>query len=182
MRTISLASGIIAIGVIAALPFRRTEKPVDPNAPVGIATGPLGQHLHDQSISSVTQWPERPGFDPSLAWQPQPMRLEANTYAFEMPEMPESYPYDSIEVPMPAPVRERFDAVVHTQKKVSPDHDPAPAVVMPPNVPTEDRFQFTPAAVPAPKANASIHSASVIRHDEASRESSAPRQYIREPH
>lgn len=178
MRPISLAACIIVIGVLAALPFRHSDRAIDPEVPVGIATGPLGKHLHDDPISGVMQWPDRPGFDPSIAWQPQPMRLEAASYEFEMPAMPDSFPHDTIEVPIPAPVRQRYDAVVNMRQA---EPESGPSLVMPPVAKVDDRFVYTPAPSRPSTLNATVHAASVIRSEPADNPMQSPRQYIREP-
>ncbi len=179
MRTITLAVGLIAVGTLAALPFRRIERPLDPDAPTGIATGPLGRQLPNESIDSAIPWPSRPAFEPALTWQPQPMRFEAVPPSFAMPPMPDSYPLDAIELPMPAPVRSRYDAVaslrVPEQVAESNPGLPTSAVAL-----VEDRFVFPPLPTPAtttPYRAAKLQAASVINNETAP----AERQYIREP-
>jgi len=182
MRPISLAACIIVLGVLAALPFRHSDPAIDPDVPVSIATGPLGKHLQDDSISGVMQWPDRPGFNPSIAWQPQPMRLEASSYEFEMPAMPDTFPHDTIEVPIPAPVRQRYDAVVK-MRQTEPQQ--GPGLVMPPVAKVDDRFVYTPSPSPPPPRpstlSATVHAASIIRNEPVDKHMQSPRQYIREP-
>jgi hypothetical protein len=183
MRPINFAVCIIVVGVLAALPFRHTEPAIDLPAPVGIASGPLGKDLGAESISGVMQWPDRPGFDPSIAWQPQPMRLEASSYEWEMPAMPESFPHDSMEVPVPASVRHRYDAVVNMRQA---EPEKVPVLVMPPVSHVEDRFIYKPASprqssIEATSQGASIHAASVSLSESANESTSSQRHYIREP-
>src|SRR5687767_13361131 len=176
MRTMTLAAGIIAVGTLAALPFRRIEVPTDPDAPVSIATGPLARQLHSDSLDSAAPWPKRPGFDSSLAWQPQPMTLDALPPSFELPPMPDQYTLDAIEVPIPAAVRDRFQAAVTTI-------DTAPKeLVMPQVAQIEDRFVYTPLLEPAqpPRGTTKIQAASSISSEPSQPPAPAARQYIRE--
>lgn len=181
MRTLSLVAGVITVGTLAALPFRRTEAVVDPAESVSIATGPLGHQVEDDAMNGVLQWPDRPGFDPSLAWQPRPMMMESSSHTFEMPKMPESFPDESMRVPMPAPVRDRFAAAVPIAAPVSDESGVgANGLLMPPVAQIEDRFIYTPPPEPERSPRVStFQSASVISHDGST--ATADHQYIREP-
>lgn len=194
MRPITFAVCIIVVGVLAALLFRHPDPMIDLPAPVGMASGPLGKDLGAESISGVVQWPDRAGFDPSIAWQPQPMRLQDTSFELEMPAMPENFPHDSIEVPIPAPVRHRYDAVVN-MRQAAPEK--GQVFVMPPVSQIEDRFIYKPASPRQPTLDASIHAtsvqgtsiqgisvqaASVSRSESANEHASSGRHYIREPH
>jgi hypothetical protein len=180
MRTLSVVTGVIAIGTLAALPFRRLEVIADPEETVNIATGPLGHQVEDDAMNGVLQWPDRPGFDPSLAWQPRPMTI-ASSQSLEMPKMPESFPDEAMRVPMPAPVRERFAAAVPIPAPVTDATGVgANGLLMPPVAQIEDRFIYTPPPAPEKSTRKStFQSASVISHDQSS--AVAEHQYIREP-
>lgn len=187
MRTLSLVAGVIAVGTLAALPFRRTEALIEPKEPASIATGPLGHQVEDDAMNGVLQWPDRPGFDPSLAWQPRPMTMDLAPRSYEMPKMPDAFPGDSVQVPVPAPIRERFAAAMPIP---APVEDPtgvgANGLLMPQVAHIEDRFVYTPPPEPTKSLRRpSFQSASVISHDESSPHgdaSSTPAtQYIREP-
>lgn len=209
MRTLSLVAGIIAVGTLAALPFRRTEVVVDPESPATIATGPLGRQVESDAINGVLQWPDRPGFDPSLAWQPKPSTMETPSHAFELPKMPEAYPTDTMQVPMPAPIRNRFRATAPIPDPASTDQYGnersigSNGLLMPQVAHIEDRFVYSPPPRPEPmtRSDAShseasggqvnelgtiprqsaFQSASVIRSDSAINTTPSDRQYIREP-
>ncbi|MGV3484183.1 MAG: hypothetical protein ACO1RT_07185 [Planctomycetaceae bacterium] len=177
MRTMTLAVGIVAVGTLAALPFRRLEVPTDPDAPVSVATGPLARQLQSDSFDNTAPWPHRAGFDSSLAWQPQPMTLDALPPAFELPPMPEQYTLEEIEVPMPAVVRDRFPAAV------APVETAPGGLLMPQVAQIEDRFVYTPlleAESPARPA-ATIQAASAVTTQSSSPAPPVGRQYIREP-
>jgi hypothetical protein len=157
MRTLSLVAGIIAVGTLAALPFRRTEVVVDPESPATIATGPLGRQVESDAINGVLQWPDRPGFDPSLAWQPKPMTMETPSHAFELPKMPEAFPTDAMQMPMPAPIRDRFKAAVPIPDPASTDQFGnqrsigSNGLLMPQVAHIEDRFVYSPPPRPEPR-------------------------------
>jgi hypothetical protein len=176
MRTITLAAGIVALGTLAAIPFRRTEPLHDDKRLPGIATGPLTSELRSDSYEAADPWKNRPGIDTSLAWQPQPMTF-ATAKSFEMPSMPDNYPFDSIDLPVPEPVRSRFPAVAEMR-----DSPGERGLLMPQVAQIEDRFVYTP--TPAPPRNSSVttvQAASVI-NEESKRVAAPPtRQYIREP-
>jgi hypothetical protein len=181
MRTLSLVVGVIAVGTLASLPFRRTEAVILPEDSLGIATGPMGHQVENDAMNGVLQWPDRPGFDPTLAWQPRPMTMEASSPVFEMPKMPESFPEDTMRVAVPRPIQDRFAAAVPIP---APGGDPSEVgsngLLMPPVAQIEDRFVYTPAPAPEPPAGRStFQSASVVSHDASS--SAAEPQYIREP-
>jgi len=178
MRSTSVAACIVAVGVLASLPFRRTEPAIDPDAPVGLASGPLASQFRQESITGVMQWPERPGFDPSLAWQPQPMRFETVAPAIEMPPMPDAFTLESIELPIPEPIRERFNAVSAMR---SSEATKSPGFQLPPEPPIEDNFAYTPNPSRPSFTPGSIQSASVISNERVISDAPAERQYIREP-
>jgi hypothetical protein len=209
MRTLSLVAGIIAVGTLAALPFRRTEVVVDPESPATIATGPLGRQVESDAINGVLQWPDRPGFDPSLAWQPKPSTMETPSHAFELPKMPEAFPTDTMQVPMPAPIRDRFKATAPIPDPASTDQYGnersigSNGLLMPQVAHIEDRFVYSPPPRPEPMMSSdaspieasgsqtnvlgstprhsAFQSASVIRSDSAINTTPSDRQYIREP-
>lgn len=209
MRTLSLVAGIIAVGTLAALPFRRSEVVADPESPATIATGPLGRQVESDAINGVLQWPDRPGFDPSLAWQPKPSTLESPSHAFELPKMPEAFPTDTMQVPMPAPVRDRFKATAPIPDPASTDQYGnersigSNGLLMPQVAQIEDRFVYSPpptsesmgrSGVSLAEASggqadghgstprqSAFQSASVIRSDSAVNTTPSDRQYIREP-
>ena len=100
---------IITAGCLAALPFRREgEQRLDRTT-----SQSQGGGENDSITASSSAWPQYPGFDPSLAWQPVPMTLPERPLAAQ-PPMPDSY-YDlAFELERPEPVRERFGAVAET--------------------------------------------------------------------
>lgn len=177
MRILTLAACIVAVGILAALPFRHNEAALDTNAPVGIATGPLARQMNATALDTAAPWPTRPDFDPSLAWQPQPMTMDITPPSFELPSMPDTYPADTIEVPIPAAVGDRFDAVLKRRQTAAAD-----GLLAPIGAQLEDRFVYTPLLEPAQSSRpAPIQSASMISSEPSREPSSAPRQYIREP-
>jgi len=184
MRIIPAASLMIVVGVLGSLPFRRVDPTIQ--SPIGAATGPLAPTMEEDSVGGVMQWPDRPGFDPSLAWQPQPMKLDARAYTFDMPAMPDAFPIDAVDVPIPSPIRDRYDAVVDMRKPAIEVGDIEPSVVpaLPSSIAIQDRFVYTP---PEPTATSPTVQASPMRPVSTVRvESSADvipgeRQYIREP-
>jgi len=177
MRIVPVAAGLIVVGVIAALPFRRIEPVRNTLVPIGAATGPIRVQGEDESISGVVQWPDRPGFDPSIAWQPQPMKWNTSSPSFEMPDMPPTFPRQSLDVPIPAPLRDRFPAGVFS---AAPTLEVTPVQALPTQISLDDRFVYHPPETSRLSPAVKIQPASAHRADPID-QSPSTRQYIREP-
>lgn len=123
MRPLTAAALVITAGLLAALPFRRPALEAQGLSAPGIATGPRGATLDVASVNQVGQWPEgATNFDPSLAWQPLPIRTPQRLMP-ELPPMPDSYYDAAFELERPDPVRRRFSAAVDYRQ--SPHGDEA---------------------------------------------------------
>lgn len=98
--------------------------------------------------------------------------------------MPEEYPLDAIEVPIPPAIGDRFDAVIHRHQPEQPEQPGG--LAMPQTTQIEDRFDYSPLVEPpqpyrSAKVQSAVHPASVIGNDPPADPSPAGRQYIREP-
>ncbi len=121
MRPTTAVTLLVAAGVLAALPFRRSasDRPVEPDP--GIATGPRSTATASVATGRPAEWSDDGGFDSSLAWQPVPITLPERP-APQLPPMPDSY-YDlAFELEQPDPIRQRFSAAVAHR---SPPAEPA---------------------------------------------------------
>ena len=177
MRSISLALGIIVVGILAALPFRRTPSTFDSNDSAVYSSGSVGGQLRSSLVDEVVQWPDRPGFDPSLAWQPHPMTLDGSPRKIEMPPMPADFPKIDIETLTPVRAQSRFDAASSLSIGAS-----APSLLKSSDAQIKDRFTYSPPPE-LPKANrpSAIQPASVISRQPVTDLPATERQYIREP-
>ncbi len=211
MRTLTLAVGIVSFGTIAALPFRRAATSHHPATATlnasglgenpSLVTGPLEGQMESDSFGGVVPWPDRRGIDASIAWQPRPMILDSSPVSFEMPTMPDTFPDEALEVPMPAPLRDRYEATLEVRRDFSPPQAPlgvattAPASTPPmtaagPSAESliRDRFVFTPPpSLPDPPRPSTFQPASLGLGESpelpSTQDSSENRQrlYIREP-
>ncbi len=193
MRTITLAVGIVSVGVLGALPFRQLPNSGNADQLTPMATGPLDRQSDVRAIGGVVQWPDRGGFDASLSWQPQPMTLDAAP-SFDLPAMPESFPDSGIDVPIPPPVRDRFAATYEVRRQALATADTAVTLPMTAPEPSafsiqpQDRFVYAPlpslddAPAVSPfgtgRSSTAAQRASVVREEP---QPVAPRQYIQEP-
>lgn len=119
VRPTTAATLLVAAGVLAALPFRRTssDRSVEPDP--GIATGPRSTATASFSTGRPAEWSDGAGFDSSLAWQPVPITLPERP-AVQLPPMPDSY-YDlAFELEQPDPIRRRFSAAVGHRSSAEP--------------------------------------------------------------
>ncbi len=208
LRPLTAATLIVAAGLIAALPFRRSSPDATNESPGGIATGPRSTVIDAAATSPNGEWPAGRNFDPTLAWQPIPMTLPQRSSP-ELPPMPDSY-YDlAFELEQPDSIRQRFSAAVNHRGEPNAATVPTPALrssepaQRPDAIPfanqelaaedlIKDRFVYTPIELPAPPslhAQDSRHqrgthaqSASMIRTEMTPQDdASRPRHFIREP-
>ncbi len=177
MRSISLALGMIVIGILAALPFRRTPSTFDANDSADYSSGSVGGQLRSSLVDEVVQWPDRPGFDPSLAWQPQPMTLDGSPRKIDMPPMPADFPKIDIETLAPVRAQSRFDSAPSLSIGAS-----ASSILTSSDTQIKDRFTYS-RSPELPKANrpSAIQPASVISRQPVADLPASERQYIREP-
>jgi len=179
MRNLTLAAGIIVVGVLAALPFRRTSSPVETDESESYSSRLHSRQIQSEIVDEVVQWPERPGFDPSLAWQPQPMTLNALPRAPELPPMSADFPSIELEAPSPVTVKSRFGAVPGGREAAID-----PNLLMPTAAQIKDNFRYSPPPVlprVAPRQS-TVQAASVVSNQTVDETPSTERQYIREPH
>jgi len=178
MRNLTLAAGIVVVGVLAALPFRRTTAPRDPNDSTNYSSSVHSRQMQSGIVDEVVQWPDRPGFDPSLAWQPQSVRLDPSPRAPELPPMSAEFPSIDLEAPSPVTVKSRFDTASRWQ-----DTAIDPGLLTPSAAQIKDNFKYSPPPVlpPVPVRQSSVHAASVISNQSVSDAEPSERQYIREP-
>ena len=178
MRNLTLAAVIVVVGVLAALPFRRKTSPAETGEPKSYSSSIHSRQMQNGIVDEVVQWPERPGFDPSLAWQPQPMRLEALPRAPELPPMSADFPSIELEAPSPVTVKSRFGAVPGSQQTAID-----PGLLTPSAAQIKDSFRYSPPpALPriAPRQS-TVQAASVVSNQTIEGPASTERQYIREP-
>jgi len=176
LRPTAFIAVMVVVGVLAALPFRRSGDvdPLDSHAkPSTAASRILGSSM---AVTS-NGWSEGESFDPALAWQPVPMTLPTSV-AIEVPPMPDSYYDVSYEIQQPASIRERFPAAVGAAEPMAartgeslPAYPqfglvksdrwlnqrpslPEPSAPLPDKVAIDDviadRFVYTPIAQPEP--------------------------------
>jgi len=208
VRPTTAATLLVAAGVLAALPFRRTSSDSSAEPAPGIATGPRSTATASISTGRTAEWSDGAGFDSSLAWQPVPITLPERP-AVQLPPMPDSY-YDlAFELEQPDPIRRRFSAAVGHRSPAEPtipsgdvlsgstDRDRQREPARPGrDEPIEaaedlikDRFVYTPIQLPQepPEPNAEprgvpAQSASMIRPGVTPLDdSSRQRHFIREP-
>ncbi len=168
MRPTTAATLLVAAGVLAALPFRRTSSDSSAEPVPGIATGPRSTSTASVSTGRPAEWSSSADFDASLAWQPVPITLPERPSP-QLPPMPDSY-YDlAFELEQPDPIRRRFSAAVgHRSPPAEPtshidrvltgsaDRDPRSEAANPrQELPIEaaedlikDRFVYTPIQLP----------------------------------
>jgi len=179
MRNLTLAAGIVVVGVLAALPFRRTSSPLETDESASYSARLHSRQIQNEIVDEVVQWPERPGFDPSLAWQPQPMTLNAPPRAPELPPMSAGFPSIELEAPSPVAVKSRFGAFPGSQGTAID-----PSLLTPSAAQIKDSFKYSPPPVlprVAPRQS-TVHAASVVSKQSVDETPSTARQYIREPH
>lgn len=113
MRPAHLASVIIVVGCLAALPFHRSSSIVSTDPASKLTSGPksaLGSGREAAGLPVVAAPGGVPAdFDPSLAWQPIPMVMPQQP-SVEQPPMPSSYYDVTIPLDQPDPIRQRFEA------------------------------------------------------------------------
>lgn len=113
MRPAHLASVIIVVGCLAALPFHRSSSIVSTDPASKLTPGPkavVGAGREPAGLPAVAAPGGVPAdFDPSLAWQPIPMVMPQQP-SVEQPPMPNSYYDVTLPLDQPDPIRQRFEA------------------------------------------------------------------------
>lgn len=113
MRPAHLASVIIVVGCLAALPFHRSSSIVSTDPASKLTPGPksvVGSGREPAGLPAVAAPGGVPAdFDPSLAWQPIPMVMPQQP-SVEQPPMPNSYYDVTLPLDQPDPIRQRFEA------------------------------------------------------------------------
>lgn len=131
MRPAHLASVIIVVGCLAALPFHRSSSIVSTDPASKLTPGPksvLGPGREPAGLPAVAAPGGVPAdFDQSLAWQPIPMVMPQQP-SVEQPPMPNSYYDVTLPLDQPDPIRQRFEAA-YPEMRQSDGAEPASAGV-----------------------------------------------------